>query len=172
MRALPCAACYASRRPLRRSARVTAACYRPVVGELSRYLFLAGALPYLVLGTAHAIVTPRRIDDAKGLSPRDPATRAAMERETLLLTRRTTLWLTWVGFNYSHSLGAVLLGVVVVLIGRSAESFESQGPLFVPLALVVSTFYLALGLRYWFRTPIAGISLATASFALSWLLLP
>jgi hypothetical protein len=138
--------------------------------ELSRYLFLIGALPFIVLGLAHAVATPQTPADTKGLSPRDPAVRDAMARDSVLLTRRTTLWLTWVGFNLSHSLGAVLFGAVVVLIGRSRASFEAQASVFLPLTVLVSAIYLVLGVRYWFRTPIIGISLASACFLVSWAL--
>jgi hypothetical protein len=138
------------------------------VAELSRYLFLLGALPFVLLGIAHALATPLTPDETKGLSPRDPAYRQGMSEQTLLLTRRTNLWLTWVGFNLSHSLGAVLFGVVVLLIGRSAEAFRAGAPAFVPLAVVVSGIYLAIGLRYWFRTPIAGIVVSNVCFVASW----
>jgi hypothetical protein len=136
--------------------------------EVSRYLFLAGALPFIVLGLAHVAATPRTPAEAKGLSPRDPALRDAMARDTLLLTRRTTLWLTWVGFNLSHSLGALLFGVVTLLIGRTLASFEAQAATFLPLNVAVSAAYLVLGVRYWFRTPIVGISVSSACFLASW----
>jgi hypothetical protein len=138
--------------------------------EVSRYLFLGGALPFIVQGLAHAALTPLTPARAKALSPRDPALRDAMAREHLLLTRRTTLWLTWVGFNLSHSLGAVLFGVVVMLIGRSPASFEAQASVFLPLSVLVSLTYLAIGIRYWFRTPIIGIALASACFLAAYVL--
>jgi hypothetical protein len=138
--------------------------------ELSRYLFLIGALPFIVLGLAHAVATPETPADAKGLSPRDPAVRDAMANDSVVLTRRTTLWLAWVGFNLSHSLGAILFGAVVVLIGRSSASFEAQATVFLPLAVLVSATYLVLGVRYWFRTPIIGIALASVCFVVSWVL--
>lgn len=138
--------------------------------ELSRYLFLAGAMPFVVMGLVHAVVTPRTTAQSRGLSPRDRALREAMVHDTLLLTRRTNLWLAWVGFNLSHSLGAVLFGAVVVLIGRSEATFQAQAALFLPLALLVSGIYLVLAVRYWFRTPILGITLSTVCFALAWAL--
>lgn len=140
------------------------------MSEISRSLFLAGGLPYLVLGLLHALKTPLTVEGVKGLSPRDPALRKAMASESLVLTRRTTLWLTWVGFNLSHSLGAVLLGAVVVLIGRSAASFAAQAGVFLPLAVLVSGAYLAIGVRFWFRTPIIGIACSVVCFAASWVL--
>lgn len=139
--------------------------------EISRYLFLAGALPFLLLGLAHAAATPHSPGQAKGLSPRDPGVRDAMAQGSILLTRRTTLWLAWVGFNLSHSLGVVVFGLVVVLVGRTAASFQAQAGVFLPLAVLVSSTYLFLGLRYWFRTPIVGILSATVCFLASWGLL-
>jgi hypothetical protein len=138
--------------------------------ELSRYLFLMGALLYIILGLAHVAVTPQSPADAKGMSPRDPAVRDAMAHDTVLLTRRTTLWLVWVGLNLSHSLGVLLVGVVAVLIGRTSASFQAQAAVFLPLAVLVSAAYLVLGFRYWFRTPIIGISLASVCFLVSWVL--
>ena len=136
--------------------------------DISRYLFLAGALPFVFLGTVHALVTPLTPAESKGLSPRTAALRDAMTSETLLLTRRTTLWLTWVGFNLSHSLGVVAFGLVVLLIGRTSAAFASQASVFVPLAVAVSGAYLVLAARYWFRTPLAGCALSFVCFVASW----
>ena len=138
--------------------------------ELSRYLFLLGALPFVVLGAAHALATPLTPEQTKGLSPRDPAYQQSMSQQTLLLTRRTNVWLAWVGFNLSHSLGAVLFGVVVLLIGRNPTTFQANWSAFVPLAIVVSGVYLAIGLRYWFRTPIVGIIISNVCFLASGIL--
>ena len=138
--------------------------------ELSRYISLMGALPFVVLGIAHALATPRTPAQSKGLSPRDPVLREAMTKDTVLLTRRTTLWLAWVGFNLSHSLGAVLFGAFILLIGRSDAAFTADRAFAVPLATLIAAVYLVLGLKYWFRTPITGIAIGLACFALSWAL--
>jgi hypothetical protein len=139
------------------------------LSELGRYLFLAGALPFVVLGLAHALATPLASTDRKGLSPADPALAEAMTRARLLLTGRTDLWRCWVGFNLSHSLGAVAFGAFVLAVGRSAESYAAQATVCAPLAVLVSGAFLAIGLRCWFRTPIAGCAIAFACFALSWM---
>lgn len=140
------------------------------MNELSRYVFLAGSAPYIVLGVAHAFATPSNPDRPKGLSPRDPQLGEAMAKTALVLTRRTDMWKAWVGFNLSHSLGVVLFGVFVVLVGRSELAFEMDGPVFLPLAVLVSTGYLALAARFWFRTPIIGCALSVFLFCLSWIL--
>ena len=69
------------------------------------------------------------------------------------------------GFNLSHGLGAIVFGVAVLADwAQSRASFEAQASVFLPLAVLVSATYLVLGLRYWFRTPIMGISLASICF--------
>ena len=138
------------------------------MSELSRYLFLAGAVPFIFLGTAHAVFTPLRASDRKPLSPRDPAVTDAMTQAHVVLTRRTDLWSAWVGFNLSHSLGAVLFGVVVLVVGRSAESFAAQASIFVPLATAIAATYVAIGLAYWFNRPISGCAISLACFVASW----
>jgi hypothetical protein len=142
--------------------------YHTDVPELSRYLFLTGGLPFLLLGTLHAVYTPRRPSDRKGLSPADPSLAEAMTRSRMLLTRRTDLWRAWVGFNLSHSLGAVLFGAVVVLVGRTPASFAFNAAVFLPLAVVVSLVYLGVGLAYWFRSPLIGIGVSVVLFSAAW----
>src|SRR5262245_65376053 len=98
--------------------------------EPSRLLFLAGAAPFLLLGTVHAFATPLRPDEPRGLSPTDPTLISAMSNARVRLTGRTDLWSAWVGFNLSHSLGAVLFGILVVLIGRTDASYGAEAALF------------------------------------------
>jgi hypothetical protein len=136
--------------------------------DLARYLFVAGAAPFLVLGADHVLATPLAPGDRKGLSPRDPAVADAMRATTPLLTRRIDVWMGWVGFNLSHSLGAIAFGSFVTAIGLTPGAFAVLSFVCVPLAALVAAAYLALGLRYWFRTPIAGCALSLACFLASW----
>jgi hypothetical protein len=137
--------------------------------ELSRYLYLAGALPFLVLGIAHAIATPRAPADVKGLSPSDPQLAEAMTRAGLRLTRRTDMWRAWVGFNLSHSLGLVIFAAFVFVTGRSLPVFAQEAHISIPFALVVAAGYLRLARRYWFRTPLIGCLLSVVLFLAAWI---
>ena len=139
--------------------------------HLSRYLFLAGATPFVVLGLAHAMATPLAAGDRKGLSPRAPDLADAMARTSPRLTNRTDMWRAWVGFNLSHSLGAFVFGAFVITVGRSAGSYGELASIAVPFASVVSTAYLGLAVKYWFRIPILGCALSVGSFLASWALL-
>jgi hypothetical protein len=137
--------------------------------ELSRYLYLAGALPFLVLGIAHAIATPGAPADVKGLSPSDPQLAEAMTRSGLRLTRRTDMWRAWVGFNLSHGLGLTVFAAFVFVTGRSASVFALESRIGIPFAFVVATGYLWMARRYWFRTPLIGCLLGVVLFLAAWL---
>ena len=138
--------------------------------EMSRYLFLAGGLILLLLGVAHAMLTPRHPSQPKGLSPSDPQLATTMSRTHIRLTRRLDMWSAWVGFNYSHGLGLVVLGGLVLLIGRGESSFSAEANVFVPFAFFASVIYLLLAAKYWFRSPIIGFGVCCLLFAASWLL--
>ena len=138
------------------------------MAELSRYLFLAGACPLILLGAAHVFATPHHTDDRKGLSPSDPQLAESMRQATLQLTRRTDMWRAWVGFNLSHGLGALVFGSFVVFIGRDQTTFAAEAHLFVPFAALASAAYLVLALRYWFRIPIIGCAISVGCFLASW----
>lgn len=138
--------------------------------EVSRYLFLAGGLVFVVLGVVHAMLTPRPLTQSAGLSPADPQLATMMSQTSIRLTRRMNMWSAWVGFNYSHSLGLVVLGGVVLLIGRSESSFAADANVFAPFAFVASAVYLLLATQYWFRTPIIACGLCCLLFLGSWLL--
>jgi hypothetical protein len=139
--------------------------------DWSRYLLLAGALPFVVLGFAHAFSTPTRLDGPRGLSPSDVELAKAMSRTRLRLTARTDMWRAWMGFNFSRSLGVLLLGAVVLVIGRSTTSFEAEGRIFVPFSVLGSALYLLLASKYWFRTPVVACALSLVLFLGSWVLL-
>ena len=62
----------------------------------------------LLLGSAHLLYTFH----GSKLHPRDPALIAQMQSTTLVLTRETTVWRAWIGFNASHSLAAIMFGLV------------------------------------------------------------
>jgi hypothetical protein len=123
-------------------------------------LIVAGALIFGLLGTVHLAYTL-----FTGMfSPRDAATEAAMKLTHPRLTRRTTLWKAWVGFNASHSLGAMLFAAVYLLLALAHMDWLREAPGLVWLAALGALAYLALAVRYWFRTPLIGIALASVCF--------
>jgi len=130
---------------------------------VSGALLIAGGAIFLVLGVLHALYT-----FAGYLAPHDAAVSAAMSKSAVRLARcGTTMWRAWLGFNYSHSLGAALFGLLCATIGIALPSELPKAALFVLLA--VAAIYLWLALRYWFRIPVVAIGLANLCLFLAWL---
>jgi hypothetical protein len=77
------------------------------------------------------------------------------------------MWRAWVGFNFSHSLGAVLFGMLCI----GAGVVIGATPTWILLLLVlIAVAYLGVSVLYWFRIPTAGIAIATACLLLAWLM--
>jgi hypothetical protein len=127
---------------------------------LTQSLVVAGAALYGVLGTLHLVYT--LFTDK--FAPLDAATQTAMQATSPQLTRRTSVWDAWIGFNASHSLGALLFSAVYLALALGHMPTLRDAPVLLWLAVLTSFAYLAIAVRYWFRTPLIGIALATACF--------
>ena len=123
-------------------------------------LVAASAVIILLLGLIHLLYTFH----GQKLHPRDAALQTRMKEVSPVLTRGTTMWKAWVGFNASHSYGAILFGLVYgyLAVGQSALFFQSPFLLLVGLLLLVG--YAVLGKVYWFSVPFRGIVLSTALY--------
>ena len=110
-----------------------------------------------LLGTMHLIYT---FFGAK-LTPRDAKLLADMKLVSPVITKETTIWKCWIGFNASHSLCAMLFGLVYgyLALWHADFLFASYFLLSVGAALLISL--VVLGKRYWFSIPFRGIVLAT-----------
>jgi hypothetical protein len=123
-------------------------------------LIAASAGILLSLGSLHLLLTFA----GERFYPRDPQLKAQMEASALVLTRQTTMWRAWVGFNASHSYGAILFGIVWGYLALRQAPFLYSSWFLLGLGLAVLLAYLVLARLYWFRTPFWGILLATALY--------
>ena len=114
------------------------------------------------LGSLHLLFTFH----GPKLMPRDRDLKARMEVVSPIITAETTMWRAWVGFNASHSYGALLFGAVYgyLALAHGGFLFQSLYLLLVGLALLAG--YVFLGARYWFSVPYRGILVATALYVL------
>jgi hypothetical protein len=133
------------------------------------FLSIAGAI-YGLLGALHAVYTLLDIRDPRRIVPDDPLVMAAMQTAKIRLTRgESTVWEGWVGFNLSHSLGALMLSSACFIVAACLRRFAFSPWVLLVLA-AVSAVYLLLAVQYWFRIPILGTAIATACLAAAWLL--
>ncbi len=135
-----------------------------------RVLLDLGGGIFVLLGSLHALYTLLDIHRPRRLVPKDPAVALAMAKSPLRLARGgTTMWRAWVGFNFSHSIGAVLFGVLCICAGAALGTLAI--PAWALLVLVVISFiYLALSVLYWFRLPTAGLTIASLCLLVAWVM--
>ena len=78
------------------------------MGRLAPYLMTGSAAIPLVLGLLHLLYTFH----GSKLLPRDAELQERMSVVSPVITRETTMWKGYVGFNASHSFGLILFGLV------------------------------------------------------------
>jgi len=127
---------------------------------LPSVLIAGSAAVIFALGALHLLYTFR----GTKLHPRDPDLRARLEQAPLVLTRQTTMWKAWIGFNASHSYGALLFGSVYGYLALAHGACLFQSWFLLSLGLLALVGYAFLGKIYWFSVPYRGILLATALY--------
>jgi len=124
-------------------------------------LIVASAAIVFLLGGLHLLYTFR----GPKLLPRDRSVRAQMEGSALVLTRETTVWKAWIGFNASHSLGALLFGAVYGHLAWAQPAVLRGSPFLLAVGAASLLGYTWLARRYWFSVPFRGTVLATLLYA-------
>ena len=128
---------------------------------LASSLMAASAGIILALGLIHLLYTFR----GQKLHPRDDALKQRMKEVSLVITRETTMWKTWIGFNASHSCSAILFGVIYGYLALAYGAFLFHSPFLLSVGLLFLTGYAFLGKAYWFSIPFRGIVVSTALYA-------
>ena len=133
----------------------------------AKYLFILGTLPFILLGAIHILYSVRDTWSPKKLSPYDDSVRVSMQRSTLALTRQTTMWRAWLGFNISHGIGVLFFGLIYLTLAISDFALITRITLLQYFALTVSVSYLVLSVKFWFHIPTIGSGIGTACFLVS-----
>ena len=131
------------------------------MSPIAPWLVVASAAIILLLGLIHLVYTFR----GRKLHPRDADLQARMMAVSPVISRETTMWKCWVGFNASHSYGAILFGAVYGHLAVAHGAFLFQSPFLLLSGLLLLGGYVFLGKVYWFSVPYRGIVLATALYA-------
>lgn len=131
--------------------------------EFQSVLMLLASASIFFLGCAHLFYTfwgPK-------LLPRDGQVVEAMKASTLVITKETTVWKAWIGFNASHSMAAILFGLVFGYLSVAYPSvlYESVFLQLVGFAMLLGL--CVLGWAYWFSVPFVGIAVALVCYVAS-----
>ena len=132
-------------------------------------LLILGGTVFGVLGTLHVVYTLLDLRNPRRLVPVDPSVAHAMANSALRLSGgRTDMWRAWIGFNFSHSLGVLLVACLALWAGFRFNTLPVG--IIMPALILVGCVYLVLALLYWFRAPAIGVAIGTGCFAAAWVL--
>src|SRR5689334_22701049 len=111
---------------------------------LQSYFVAAAALIFLVLGTVHLAYT----FTGPKFDPRDAALKQRMQEVSPVITSETTMWRCWVGFNASHSYGAMLFGWLYGYLALAHGPLFFASPFLVLTGVAFIAIYAVLGRLY------------------------
>jgi hypothetical protein len=129
----------------------------------ARILMVLSASIIFTLGAVHLVYTfwgPQ-------LTPRDPALQVSMSQISPVITKETTMWRCWVGFNASHSMGLILFGLVFGFLALAHGQLLFQSPFLLVVGLATLGGFVVLSKVYWFSSPFTGTSIALACYVAS-----
>jgi hypothetical protein len=124
----------------------------------ARVLMLLSASIVLALGVVHLVYTSW----GPNLTPRDPALQISISQISPVITKETTMWRAWVGFNASHSIGLILFGLVFGYLALAHGQLLFQSSFLLVVGLAMLGGFVVLCKVYFFSAPLTGISIALA----------
>ncbi len=113
-----------------------------------------------ILGVLHLVYT---FSGAK-LHPRSDALKEMMMATSPMISRETTMWRAWIGFNASHSFGAILFGCIFGYLAIQHSEFLMHSAFLLVVGFCLLVGYALLAKFYWFSVPFRGILLALAFY--------
>jgi hypothetical protein len=132
----------------------------------AKYLWVLGSAIIFVLGTLHLFYT----FFTNKFSSKNESLIDEMKKSYPRLTRQTTMWKAWMGFNASHSSGAIFIGAINCYLAVKQFEWLQADAFYMPFNILTIGFYVWLAKKYWFKIPFAGIAACFVCYLLSYLL--
>lgn len=126
-------------------------------------LMVASAAVLLTLGTLHLVLTfvgPK-------LRPRDAALQLRMREVSPGITKEATMWDFWMGFNISHSMAAMLFGLIYGFLAMAHGGLLFSSPYLLAVGFLMLGGLFVTGKVYWFSGPLIGIGISLVCYVAS-----
>ena len=105
------------------------------------------------------------------LFPKNEKLIEEMKISPLILTKKLTLWKSWIGFNGTHSSGAIFIGVVNLYLAINYFDVLQSDHFFSLFTILTIGFYVWVAKKYWFKAVLTGILTAWICFFVSCVLM-
>jgi hypothetical protein len=83
-----------------------------------------------------------------------------------VISRETTMWRVWVGFNATHSFGLILFGALYGYLAMRHGEFLFRSWFLLALGFALLLGYAVIARLYFFTAPFRGIVLAAVLYLL------
>ena len=90
-----------------------------------------------------------------------------MSQISPVITKETTMWRCWVGFNASHSMGLILFGLVFGFLGLAHDQLLFRSPFLLVVGLAMLGGFVVLCKVYFFSAPLTGVCISLACYIAS-----
>jgi hypothetical protein len=140
-----------------------------VTGGAAEAWFIAGTVPLIVAGALHVALTLIDTLRPRYFTPKDAALKPALEATPIRFGGRAapSMWRAWLGFNVSHGLGVLTVGLLFLLVATHDFGLVERIDALRPLAIAFCATYLVLSLRFWFWGPALITGAATTCFTVA-----
>lgn len=130
----------------------------------AKFIWEFGSLIFIILGTIHLVYTffTHKFSSKNRIVIRE------MKTSHLNLTKETTIWKAWIGFNASHSIGVIFIGVINFYLAFKYFSTLQSDHFFFIFNILIIGVYVCLSKIYWFKIPLIGTLIALVCYILSY----
>ena len=90
-----------------------------------------------------------------------------MQTTSLRITGETTVWRAWIGFNASHSMGALLFGLVFAYLAAAHPELLFGSVFLLAVGFAMLCGFVVLAKLYWFSVPFAGLTVSLVCYGAS-----
>jgi len=132
-----------------------------------KYIWEFGSFIFIMLGIIHLFYT----FFTNKFSSRNNKVVDEMKSSHLILTKETTIWKAWVGFNASHSIGVIFIGVINFYLAYHFFSILQNEFFFFVLNIITVATYLWLAKKYWFKIPFIGILITLTCYIIAFIIM-
>jgi hypothetical protein len=130
--------------------------------------FLAGTVPFALLGSIHLALILRDLRRPTYFKPSDDALIARLQAVGVALMAPApgaqSMWRAWLGANLTHGLGLLLFAVLLLAVALHDYALVSDIGAIRPLSIAVALAYAVIGLRFWFLPAAAAAGVGLACF--------
>ena len=131
---------------------------------IAKYIWVFGSLIFIILGTIHLVYT----FFTNKFSSKNRKVITEMKSSHPILTEETTIWKAWIGFNASHSVGVMFIGVINFYLAFEYFSTLQSDHFFFLFNILIISFYVWLAKMYWFKIPLLGTLIALICYISSY----